>query len=92
MNSVGLLTFGVLKSALLGLLQFMEWSTFASGGYNKGDGPMVFQINDGQWGEVGMGYVGYTGWPGHGCVYEVVQGKVSDCKKFIKKKIADAQG
>jgi len=90
MHSVGRLTFGVLRSALQSLQQFMEWSKLANGGYNKGDGPMAFQINDGQWGEVGMGYVGYTGWPGHGCVYEVVGGKASDCKTFIKKKIADA--
>lgn len=94
MNSGGgQLTFGILKSALEGLAQFMEWGSGGVGdGYNKGNAPMVFQISDGQWGEVGMGYVGYTGWPGHGCVYEVVAGKASDCKTFIKKKIADAQG
>lgn len=89
MNSVGKLTFGVLRSALQGLEDFMAWGREAASGYNKGEGPIVFQISDGQWGEVGMGYVGYTGWPGYGCVYEVVGWKAGECKDFIKKKIAD---
>ena len=78
-RKTGTLTFGILHSALTGLLQFMQAGQIAASGYDKGSSPIVFQINDGQWGEVGIGYVGYTNWPGQGCVYQVVNDKPSDC-------------
>lgn len=83
----GTLTFGILHSALTGLLQFMQAGQIASSGYNKGNDPLVFQINDGQWGEVGIGYVGFTGWPGMGCVYQVIDDKPSDCVEILKDKV-----
>lgn len=44
-------TYGILESALTGLLQAVQ-------NYDKGNYPMVFEIDDGAWGEVGIGYVG----------------------------------
>lgn len=74
----GLLTFGILRSTLTGLLEYMQWGSGDVEGYNKGNSPIVFQISDGQWGTVGLGYVGLTGW-GPPCVYQVVRGKGYDC-------------
>lgn len=50
-DSVGRLTWGIIHSALTGLMTLTQ-------NYNKGNYPMAFKINDGGWGEVGSGYVG----------------------------------
>lgn len=79
-SSVGTLTFGILHSALEGLREFMSIGQSGQGeAYNKGNNPIVFQINDGQWGEVGIGYVGWLGYQGQDCVVAVQQGKVTRC-------------
>lgn len=51
-NAKGRLTYGTLGAALTGLAT-------ASANYNPQNNPMLFQINDGQWGEVGIGVAGY---------------------------------
>jgi hypothetical protein len=85
----GLLTFGILHSALSGLLQYMQWGSEGDvQGYNKGNSPIVFQISDGQWGTVGLGYVGLMGWAGGPpCVYQVVGGKGHDCNDVFMGKL-----
>lgn len=75
----GMLTFGSLRSGLAGLLQFMVEGENKGGGYNKGNAPIVFQINDGHWGEVGTGYVGYKKFPGQRCVVAAAGNKVTPC-------------
>ena len=51
-SQVGSLTCGILKSAFRGLAD-------VSANYNPQNFPVLFQINDGDWGEVGIGYAGY---------------------------------
>ena len=60
-SHVGTLTYGILKSALVGL-------TDVSANYNQDNNPVLFQINDGSWGEVGIGYAGYKNDVGQ-CIY-----------------------
>ena len=45
-SSKGRLTWGILVAALTGLGQYVNDH------YDFGDDPIVFQVNDGQWGEV----------------------------------------
>ncbi|CAD6583666.1 MAG: hypothetical protein ASARMPRED_001467 [Alectoria sarmentosa] len=82
-SSKGVLTWGVLVAALTGLGQYVN------GTYDYGDDPIVFQINDGQWGEVGIGYVGYIdpNDPEEKCVYEDVQGEESYCEDVTAGKV-----
>ena len=49
--SKGKLTYGILSSAMYGLATAAE-------NYDKSNYPMVFQINDGPWGEVAIGAAG----------------------------------
>jgi len=88
-HSGGLLTFGILHSALSGLQQYMQWASEGDvQGYNKGNSPIVFQISDGLWGTVGLGYVGLRGWAGGpSCVYQVVGGKGHDCNDVFMGKL-----
>ena len=62
-NQKGKLTYGILGAAFTGL-------TLASANYNPQENPMIFQINDGQWGEVGIGYAGYLNSVGQCIVIE----------------------
>ena len=57
--------------------------------YDVDDDPIVFQINDGQWGEVGIGYVGYIdpNDPQEKCIYEDVQGKEEYCEDVTAGKV-----
>ena len=71
-NSNGTMTYGVLKSALYGLQQ-------AALGYIHSK-TLVFQINDGQWGEMGIGYVGFfESGTSSNCVYDIAGGKGFPC-------------
>lgn len=77
-DNVGKMTYGILEAALTGLTQAVQ-------NYNKGNYPMVFQINDGAWGEVGIGYVGLVPdervvtWRTDKCVYEITPDGLKPC-------------
>ena len=81
-SSKGVLTRGIIVSALMGLLEYAE-------NYDDENMPMVFQINDGQWGEVGIGYVGYIDPddPKKTCVYQNIQGDVGYCEDVAGGKV-----
>ena len=51
--------------------------------YNQQQTPILFQINDGKWGEVGIGYVGLLtdGTPGS-CQYSLVAGQDYPCSQI----------
>ena len=75
-------TYGILSSVLSGLLQFVD------AGYHDGN-PIVFQGNDGQWGEIGIGYVGMVN-PNDGtCIYIRGGGKTGDCADVMAGKVID---
>ncbi len=73
-NSKGTMTYGVLLAALEGLSRVAEL-------YIHEKKTMVFQINDGKWGELGIGYVGfaYLGAKGN-CVYDIVGNDTMPCE------------
>lgn len=75
----GKLTWGILNSALAGLQQYSE--------AYQNNLPIIFQVNDGQWGEVGRGYVAFLREETDGsytCLLEIYQGKETDCSKLDK--------
>ena len=79
----GRLTRGVLVAALLGLRQYADDYDYL----NKQ--PIVFQINDGESGEVGIGFVGIID-PNDAkrrCIYEMVQGKAKYCQDVTLGKV-----
>ncbi|KAF6219247.1 hypothetical protein HO133_005072 [Letharia lupina] len=82
-SSKGVLTWSVLVAALKGLGQYVNNT------YDFGDVPIVFQINDGQWGEVGIGYVGFIDPddPQEKCIYELVWGKEGYCEDVTAGKV-----
>lgn len=82
-SSKGILTWGVLVAALKGLGHYVSYF------YDLGNYPLVFQINDGQWGEVGIGYVGFIDPddPEEQCVIENVQGEVWYCEDVTAGKV-----
>lgn len=67
------LTYGILGAALTGLIQYVE------AGYDNSNNPLVFQINDGQWGEVATGFVGYIDPGTQHCMIQSLSGKETDC-------------
>ena len=80
------MTWGILESALMGLADM-------SLNYNKGNFPLVFQINDGVHGEVGIGVAGmdegvsddqYVNLP---CWYEIDGGTKRSCDDVINGKV-----
>lgn len=72
-NSKGKMTYGILNSAMSGLAEMAS-------AFIHHQTTIVFQINDGKWGEVGIGYVGFDliGIQ-DGCVYDVVAGRAFRC-------------
>ena len=82
-NKGGEMTYGVLGSAMLGLSQFMDK------GYNQKDVPIVFQINDGDWGEMGIGYVGMVDPVTGSCRYGAYHGRKWDCEDVMKGWVID---
>lgn len=62
---------------------------YANGGFDFGDNPIVYQINDGEPGEVGVGYVGFVdpNDPEKKCVYQDVQGDVGSCNDVTALKV-----
>lgn len=82
-NAKGQLTYGILGSALTGLSQFIDV------GYNHDRNPIVFQVNDGAWGEVGIGYVGMVDPTDASCTYSQGGGKRWDCADVIAGKVIE---
>ena len=80
-NAVGTMTYGVLQSALIGLKN-------AASNYNPTNAPMLFQINDGQWGELGIGYAGYVDEIGQ-CLYEITPKVSHACNAVTNKWVID---
>lgn len=67
------MTYGILGSALTGLAE-------VASNYIHRETTLVFQINDGKWGETGIGYLGFNLVGGmDGCVYDIVNGKGFPC-------------
>lgn len=74
-DSKGTLTYGVLLSALTGLREVAD--RYVANDESKS---VVFQVNDGEWGEVGIGYVGYSYVEGkEGYVCDMLGNIVMDC-------------
>ena len=79
-NSKGTLTYGVLLSSLKGLRDVADMY-IALDEYKS----MIFQVNDGKWGEVGIGYVGYSYVEGEsGYVCDTVGNIILDCDDVKK--------
>lgn len=83
-DSVGKMTWGILGSALSGLANMVQ-------NYDKANAPLVFQINDGEWGEVGLGMVGLLRGDGVGdanCCYELTaEGGCKQCIDLYNHKV-----
>lgn len=79
----GELTYGILNSALTGLSQFQN--TYQNPGpiTAPNNDPIIFQVNDGQWGEVGRGYIGYS-YANGVCVMQIYQGEEELCSNLDK--------
>ncbi|KAL8828363.1 MAG: hypothetical protein Q9191_002633, partial [Dirinaria sp. TL-2023a] len=75
------LTYGILGAALTGLIQYVE------AGYDNSNNPLVFQINDGRWGEVGTGFVGYIDPVTHNCMIQSLSGEETECSDVGSGKI-----
>lgn len=82
-NSKGVMTYGILGSALTGLSQF------ADAGYDNTQSPIVFQVNDGEWGEVGIGYVGMVNPADGTCIYGRSGTTKGDCADVMAGKVID---
>jgi len=80
-SAVGTMTYGVLQSALSGLAE-------AATNYNPTNAPMLFQINDGEWGELGYGYAGYIDNLGQ-CVYDITPEITKACSDVTNKWVID---
>lgn len=80
-NSKGALTYGILGSALTGLSQFQDQ------GYNHDRNPFVFQVNDGVWGEVGIGFVGMVDPTDGSCIYARTGPRKGDCSEVLAGKV-----
>ena len=74
------LTWGIVNSALIGLWQFL--SVYATG--QKNQNPIVFQVNDGKWGEVGIGYAAFLRPSDGKCLLQIYQGKEIECKDLTR--------
>ena len=70
-NAKGTMTYGVMHAALSGLATAVT-------NYNSANDPMLFQINDGAWGEMGLGYAGYVD-ANDICVYEITPSVTHGC-------------
>ena len=79
-SNKGKLTWGIVNSALIGLWQFL--SVYGTGSSNQN--PIVFQVNDGQWGEVGIGYAGFLRESDGKCLIQIFQGKDIECSSLDK--------
>ena len=79
-DSVGKITYGILNA-------FLDGMANAALNYNPTNAPMVFQINDGQWGEVGIGYAGYLDHKDGQCWYEITPTGSSPCQDVVDKKV-----
>ena len=74
------LTWGIVNSALIGLGQFLSV-------YNTGSAyeyPLVFQVNDGNWGEVGIGYAAFLRPSDGKCLLQIYQGNDLECSSLDK--------
>ena len=81
-DSKGKMTWGILESALTGL-------QLAALNYGP-TSPMVFQINDGEWGEVGIGVIGIEVGDdpnNQTCYYEITPSGSKNCNDVQEKKV-----
>ncbi|KAL6721977.1 hypothetical protein ACLMJK_001082 [Lecanora helva] len=76
----GKLTWGIVNSALAGLWQFL--SVYGTASQNQN--PLVFQVNDGAWGEVGIGYAAFLRPSDGKCLLQIWQGDEMECKDLTK--------
>lgn len=76
----GTLTWGIVNSALVGLYQFL--SVYGDGSTNQY--PMAFQVNDGDWGEIGIGYAAFLRPSDNRCLLQINDGKELECKDLHK--------
>ena len=76
----GTLTWGIANSALTGLQQFYE--NYSDEQINNF--PLIFQVNDGAWGEIAIGYVAFLRPSDGKCLLQVYQGKELECKDLGK--------
>ncbi len=74
------LTWGIVNSALEGLFQFL--SVYGVG--SQSQNPLVFQVNDGAWGEVGKGYAAFLRPSDGKCLLQIYQGKEMECSDLKK--------
>ena len=74
----GKLTWGIANSALAGLWQFS--SVYAVGSQRQN--PIAFEVNDGQWGEIAIGYAGFLRPSDGTCLLQIYQGTEKDCSKL----------
>ena len=72
----GQLTWGIVRSALSGLT---TWNTQYNNYCRGACTPIVFEVNDGQWGEIAIGYAGYYEASGGKCVLEITGGNKPKC-------------
>ena len=76
----GKLTWGIVNSALAGLYQFQ--SVYGNGDRNQN--PFIFQVNDGAWGEIAIGYAAFLR-PADGvCILQINDGKEIWCQDLHK--------
>ena len=76
----GKLTWGIVNAALAGLYQFL--SVYENGSQNQN--PIAFQVNDGAWGEVGIGYAAFLRPSDGKCLIQIWKGKEIECKDLQK--------
>ncbi len=67
----GQLTWGIVRSALFGL---GIWNSNYNNNCNGACGTIVFEVNDGRWGEIAIGYAGYYDASNEKCVLRIEGG------------------
>ena len=68
----GTLTWGILQSSLTGMME-------AVSNYDNLNAPVLFEINDGHWGEVGYGVAGLIYQKNAQCIYDFTPEGLSPC-------------
>ena len=71
-SAVGTLTWGILHASLSGMME-------AAMNYNNLNAPMLFQINDYHWGQVGNGMAGLIYEKNQACIYDFTPEVLSPC-------------
>lgn len=74
----GKLTWGIANAALRGINEFYQ--AYSDQTYNNL--PIIFQVNDGAWGTIGIGYVAYLRPSDGQCILQIKGGKETPCSKL----------